>query len=284
MRKRLYKFDFLQVKKFFSLSPHYYVNMVVYVEYVLVSNFFIDAFIAYITLISLKMRVSKARISLACLAGSLFALAVPYINFAAAGVVKVLMLMLLTALMSKYPSFKRYLLAALLYFLYTAALGGAVLVLNNMAVSQFVNALYYPGNLAGAYIAAAGILLVYIVRQITGYIARRRMCGGERKVVLSAGKGKISCEGIIDTGNTLMRGGKGVIVIDKRLAKKLIGKGAKRIAGIWVKTVTGESYMPAIEIRTLTFPEESGRSVFGVTAAISDTSMGEFKVILPNGI
>ena len=259
-------------------------RMVVYVEYVLLSNFFIDAFLAYITLLSLKTKAGRLRIALSALIGSCFAVAVPYINFAAAGVVKVLMLMVMTAVMCKYLCFKRYLLTTLVYFVYTAALGGAVLLINNMAASEFISALYYPDSLVGAYIAAGGIVLVYVSRQIAGYMARKRMCGSECKVVLLAGGAEISCEGFIDTGNTLIRGGKGVIVIDRKLAKKLIGKGAARASGIWVRTVNGESYMPAIKIESVTFPEESGRSVYDVTAAISGTSMGEFKVILPAGI
>ena len=201
-------------------------RMVVYVEYVLLSNFFIDAFLAYITLLSLKTKAGRLRIALSALIGSCFAVAVPYINFAAAGVVKVLMLMVMTAVMCKYPCFKRYLLTTLVYFVYTAALGGAVLLINNMAASEFISALYYPESLVGAYIAAGGIVLVYVSRQIAGYMARKRMCGSECKVVLLAGGAEISCEGFIDTGNTLIRGGKGVIVIDRKLAKKLIGKGA----------------------------------------------------------
>lgn len=258
--------------------------MIVYVEYVLVSNFFIDAFIAYVTLLSLKMKVKAFRIAAAALAGSCFAVAVPYINFAAAGAVKVLMLIVMTALMSKYPSFKRYVMATLLYFVYTAALGGIVLLLNNLSVSQFVNALYYPNSLLGAYIAAAGIVLLYFCRQISGYMAKKRTEGAGCTVLITAGGAEISCEGIIDTGNTLTRGGMGVMVIDKKLAKKLVKRGAKRVSGIWVKTVNGESYLPAIKIECVTFPEQSGRSVRDVTAAISGTSMGEFKVILPAGI
>ena len=103
-------------------------------------------------------------------------------------------------------------------------------------------------------------------------------------MLITAGGAEISCEGIIDTGNTLTRGGMGVMVIDKKLAKKLVKRGAKRVSGIWVKTVNGESYLPAIKIECVTFPEQSGRSVRDVTAAISGTSMGEFKVILPAGI
>ena len=95
--------------------------MVVYVEYVLLSNFFIDAFLAYITLLSLKTKAGRLRIALSALIGSCFAVAVPYINFAAAGVVKVLMLMVMTAAMCKSPCYKRYLLTTLVYFDYSAA-------------------------------------------------------------------------------------------------------------------------------------------------------------------
>ena len=168
--------------------------MVVYVEYVLLSNFFIDAFLAYITLLSLKTKAGRLRIALSALIGSCFAVAVPYINFAAAGVVKVLMLMVMTAVMCKYPCFKRYLLTTLVYFVYTAALGGAVLLINNMAASEFISALYYPDSLVGAYIAAGGIVLVYVSRQIAGYMARKRMCGSECKVVLLAGGAEMTKE------------------------------------------------------------------------------------------
>lgn len=123
--------------------------MVIYVEYVILGNFFIDAFVAYLTLTLLKMKVSGWRISLAALAGSGFAAVVPYINFAAAGVVKVIMLFIMTAVMSRYPSIKRYILATLLYFAFTAALGGVVIALNSLTVSDIINAMYYPGNLTG---------------------------------------------------------------------------------------------------------------------------------------
>ena len=259
--------------------------MVIYVEYVILGNFFIDAFVAYLTLTLLKMKVSGWRISLAALAGSGFAAVVPYINFAAAGVVKVIMLFIMTAVMSRYPSIKRYILATLLYFAFTAALGGVVIALNSLTVSDIINAMYYPGNLTGAYIAAAAIVLLYIVRQTGGYIAKKRATGSrECKVVLVVGGGEIACEGFIDTGNTLIRGGRGVIVIDRKLADKLIKKGALRTGGIWVKTVSGECYLPAIKIDSVNFPQEKGRSVKDVTAAVSTTGTGEFRVILPAGI
>lgn len=259
--------------------------MVVYVEYVLLSNFFIDAFIAYLTLSVLKMKASRLRICLAAAIGSAFAAAVPYINFAAAGVVKILMLAFMAAVMCKYPSFKRYLLATLLYFCFTAALGGLVLALNGLSASQFIQAMYYPGSMTGAFIAAGAILLLYAIRQVSGYLTRKRATGSrECKVVLKAGSAEISCAGFIDTGNTLVRGGKGIIVIDGKLAQKLLKSGAHRTGGVWVKTVSGECYLPAIKINSLDFPEELGRSVSNITAAVSNTGMREFKVILPAGI
>lgn len=259
--------------------------MVVYIEYVLLSNFLIDAFVAYLTLVSLRMRASRLRICLASAFGAAFAAAVPYINFPAAGAVKVLMLLLMTAVMSKYTRFRQFLLATLLYFVYTAALGGLVLMIRNLSLSDFISAMYYPGDLTGAYLAAGAIVLLYAIRQAVGYTVNKRRTGSrECKVILEVQCGEVACEGLIDTGNTLLKGGKGVIVIDGKLAQKLVKKGATRTGGIWVKTVSGECYLPTIALRSVAFPQEKGRRVYDVTAAISQTALKDFRVILPAGI
>ncbi len=259
--------------------------MEVYIEYAIMSNLAINAAIGYLTLTLTKSRCGIIRIFLSSAIGAALAVAMPLIDSKVAVLaIKLCTLPIVTLVLSKYSRVGKYIFTTLIYLAVTAMLGGLVYILRNITDSSIYASFAGADSLVPAYLSAGLILAIYILRQIKGYIVNSKMAGCECDLYITVKGHKLFCSGFIDSGNTLTDGGKGVAIIDGKIAKKLISSGAEKAGGIWVKTVSGEAYLKTIRIESIDIVGDSKSSVNEITAAVARGKIAKYQVILPAAI
>ena len=102
--------------------------MVVYVEYVFLDNFFIDALLLLAARRTLKLNTKLLWLAIPALIGAGAALAVPLVSMIK-GVLfctRVLLGFILVALSGKFKNFKEYIFCYYLFIFYTFSFGGCV--------------------------------------------------------------------------------------------------------------------------------------------------------------
>ena len=108
--------------------------MFVYVEYVLIDNFIIDYYLLWSALALTGQKVKGWRIFLGACFGAVTALIMPFItdNNIILIPLKILVGVLMVVIAHKFNSLRAVYLHFLIFFLYTAIVGGAVIALFNL--------------------------------------------------------------------------------------------------------------------------------------------------------
>lgn len=212
-------------------------KMQVYVEYVLIDNFFIDLMLFTAAFKVVGKTVPRGRIIICSFIGAIFALLYPLItdNVVIISVVKVLFGLFLTFIAAKFNSVKEYLSFTAVFLGLTFFTGGVIMgvfsLLGLNVYSEFSVALMcLPVFLTVKFI----ILLVryfYRKKDLSHLIVKAEIVCGEKSVILN---------GFFDTGNSLYDGFSPVIVASKNAVMPLLDlkllSGAKNIT---VGTATG---------------------------------------------
>lgn len=248
--------------------------MQVYIEYVFMDNLVIDYLLLKSTFLILGRTVKRNRLILSAVIGAVIALLYPLLD----GVklislsVKILsgFLILLTA--NKYQTARQFYLAVLLFFTLTFLTGGAIIGVYSLLEIPYSNEVSIALIIIPVYLILGGVvrLIKYMYRQKTV----QSLC---YDLELTLNDSTVKARGFLDTGNALFDGDNPVIVIDKNLAKRLLGdfRGVK-IHKITVNTVSGTSQKLAFKIDRIKIYKLNGVNIYNsVTVCVSDAFLGD---------
>lgn len=250
--------------------------MIIYVEAVILDNFFLDSLLAYLTLSLVRARVRFFQVVLSALVGSGAALLMPLIGQHIP--IKLLVLMVCTAIFSLPCSPRTYLVNTFVYTMLSFLLCGILsFLLGGRMQEGFIGV--ETGGAVGLS-SLAVIILLYAVRQIKGLISRHKLRDRYAVAEIVGTEKSIRIHALFDSGNLLKDDeGKGVVVTDRRKIRSL-GK-LVTCGEMEVHTATGSKVLPLVKIPKIKIYSESGTNILtNVTAALSDLPK-EYALILP---
>ena len=254
--------------------------MQVYIEYVLIDNLVIDYLLLKAACFITGRTIKNKRLFFSAILGAVTALIYPLIGGAKiiSVTVKLLSGLLIVLTATSYKTFREYYITALMFFVLTFLTGGAII-----GVFSILN-LDYSNELSIALMIIPVYLAVKSVSEVVRYIYRQKSVMSECvEVELSLNGAVVKGRGFFDTGNALYYEQDPVIIVNKDLAKKLLGDfhGVK-ISEIRVKTVAGESKNLAFKIAELKIYKKDKANIYNnVTVCVSAKFLGDgYDVIL----
>lgn len=212
--------------------------MTVYVEYVLIDNFFID-FMLFKTAFKITGKtVSRWRIAVCSALGAVFALVYPLLTESVIiiSAAKILFGLLLTFCAAKFSCLKDY--AA-----FTAVFMGLTFFTGGIITGVF---LLFGLNASAEYSVALMALPVFVavsaINRLIRFLYRRKnLSAFAAETEIAVGGKTVKLRGFFDTGNGLYKGLSPVIVVSKRAVESLIGVTLMRRAEfIEIKTLGGK--------------------------------------------
>lgn len=200
--------------------------MEVYIEYAIIDNMTIDLLILVLTSKLNKLDVSKLRLTLTALFGTIIALISPLLTGIFLILVKLLCGLTMPLLLLKKPSFKTYIIVMLSFILITAVFGGVCL-----AICSFFNLNFQVENGAimvysfptGLAIIIAFIMFYIIKNLIKHFYTKKRLSKFLYDVWFSLNNTLVKTSGFLDSGNKLSDqiSGKPITLINFELFSKL---------------------------------------------------------------
>ena len=192
------------------LKPMYNVGMVVYVEYVIADNFVMTYNIALLSYRLSGMRPNKLRAAVAALTGT--GAAFGYVFVGEVWAIWLLRLGLAAVLSAVLFASRNILKGALWFIASTAVFGGAVFAAGYLLTGSAEEATLCPFDIPVALPVAAGAGIYAAARRAAVSLRRRRSADVVRITVEWRGK-RVSCDGLIDTGNGVFDDRTGLPVI-----------------------------------------------------------------------
>lgn len=254
--------------------------MTVYIEYVIINNVIIDYLMLKATFVLTGNPIRKRRLFLCAFLGGVIALVYPMlkINQTILTSVKIMSGLLIVLLAGEYKSAKSFYINAVIFFFYTFLTGGVITGVFNLFSIEYQT----------EFIVASIVLPVYLVlrasAEVVKYFFRRKTVESlTYDIELFVGDTKTMAKGFLDTGNSLLDGGKPVILCDKHLAKKLIAKQIAKIKfkKIEISTATGTRQNLAFNLDRLVLYTADKSHIFNnVTICISHLNFEGYSVIL----
>ena len=186
--------------------------------------------------------------------------------------------LLIVLLAGEYKSAKSFYINAVIFFFYTFLTGGVITGVFNLFSIEYQT----------EFIVASIVLPVYLVlrasAEVVKYFFRRKTVESlTYDIELFVGDTKTMAKGFLDTGNSLLDGGKPVILCDNHLAKKLIAKQIAKIKfkKIEISTATGTRQNLAFNLDRLVLYTADKSHIFNnVTICISHLNFEGYSVIL----
>lgn len=196
--------------------------MDVYIEVVLADNFGMDLLLLWLTSKLNRTEVPAWRLVAGSLLGSVFALCLPQVHWE--GLLLFLLKTLCGVLIYWAGAGEKHFFRGLgLFFALTFLLGGACTALYQMS-ADFLAGFGYQGFPVGLLALGAlggGVGGVRLVR----WLERRKKLGGLLKeLVITCGKHTLKTSALLDTGNLVVKDGKGVCIITCDAAARLFGE------------------------------------------------------------
>lgn len=235
----------------------YNFSMVVYVEYVLLDNFIIDAMLVTLSRKGLKLTVKRLNVFLSALIGALFATFFPLLRLKAVlgFLTKLPIGMLIIACSGKFGNVRQYFRCSCLFLLFTFAFGGCV-----TAVFWGLGLSFDPVNYShGGEIPLFAILVIVIVaykiceKSIKSVYKRKRIANFTVKCAFQIGGRYFVKLAFLDSGNCLTynKTNSPIAVCSTKLTKELEKEGVLNlayVADVKVNTVSGESVLPIYKL------------------------------------
>ncbi|MBO5927444.1 MAG: sigma-E processing peptidase SpoIIGA [Clostridia bacterium] len=223
--------------------------MVVYVEYVLLDNFFIDLILLNCALKIYKKPISKLRLIFCSILGGIISLTYPlFSSFKVLSIlIKVVSGLLITLLVTNFKGVKDYFRFFILFFTLTATVGGLLI-----AIFEIFN-VNYSSNVCIAIIIAPVYCLVKFIYSVIKFLEKRgKVVNNYLKVEVIKNNKILPFVGFLDTGNQLYYKNSPVIITDKTTADKIISfSGLKNTGKIRAHTVLGEAQMMAFSLECI---------------------------------
>lgn len=196
--------------------------MVVFIEYVLIDNFFIDYMLLKTTFLIMNLPVKKIRLVFASVLGAGFSLLFPIINLTSVLnlTLKLLVGLLLVLISYKYITFRSFYVSVLVFMTLTFLTGGAIVGVFNLIGIDYSSEISIAIMFLPVYVilklGASVIKYIYVKRHAVNY---------NYDVYITALNNTVNAQGFLDTGNFLYDGFSPVIVISKRLFNLLLKDG-----------------------------------------------------------
>lgn len=280
--------------------------MVIYVDVLLFVNFFLDLCLLRVTALLAGEKVLLKRLILSSLVAALFSL---YIFLPSKGfLIEIFWRLVVSAatvlICFKFKKIKHFLRCLFSFYAVSFGFAGTIMALKlmmpNAKVDVHNGVVYFDISPVVLIALSLGIyLIILFVQKLT---AKTAISAKRLKVRLSVLGNSVECIGIMDSGHSLKDafGEAMVIVIDKRIAEKLLGTAecncflslipplgalSSRFRLIPLKTVSGEKMLPAVRCDSLSIIDSNGKCLLTEAypiAVISDSSLGDdFSAILP---
>lgn len=200
--------------------------MEVYIEYAIIDNMTIDLLILVLTSKLNKLDVSKLRLTLTALFGTIIALISPLLSGIFLILAKLLCGLTMPLLLLKKPKFKLYIIVMLSFLLITAIFGGVCL-----AICSFFNLNFQVENGAimvysfpvGLALIIAFIMFYIIKNLIKHFSSQKRLAKFLYDVWFLLDNTLVKTSGFLDSGNKLsdQKSGKPITLINFELFSKL---------------------------------------------------------------
>lgn len=260
----------------------YYLNMQIYIEYVIVDNMAVNLVLIYATFLTLRRKFEKIRAFSAAAAGTAFAVVMPLFELKALFLAKIVLVLVMTAVMMKHKDVKSYLKCLAFFLLYTFLTGGICVAI--LGANENFIALKNPNGYTPAVVALAAAACLFIAKKVVGYITLARR---EKKytadVKLVVGGEQVECKGYWDSGNRLFyKGILPVVVSGADFVKKIpnLDK-AEKVDGIKLSTVTGTRTISGFIADKLLVCEDGGEREFdNVIIGIGERDFKGFSLLL----
>lgn len=273
--------------------------MEIYIEYALAENWILDTTLLYLALKTVRLPVVKIRIFLSAACGALFATFFPLLRLTGffSFAVRYAFGAILCLVAVRSHSMKNYLLVVLFFYLYTFALGGALLgVYNFFRLEYTASGRYIVSQtpVAVVLIGACGFFLL-MVKLISALYHKY----GRKKLLylceINLNGVKISGTGLLDTGNSLLLDGVPVCLLDKddaavfleELNRENLEKSPRKLSDespikkIKIKTATGEGELIAFFANLKIYSEDEKNIIDKVYFAVAPVALGNgYQIIL----
>lgn len=257
--------------------------MTVYVEYVLIDNFFIDFMLLNLTLKTVRLPVNKLKIALCSLLGSVFALIYPILNFndVINGVIKLLFGFLLISLAVRKVSGKKLYVCYVFFLLFTFVLGGTII-----GVYQIFN-LDYSTEISVAIAFLPCYLIIRFINTVIEYLYQKKnttnfCCDVE---IFSNGK-SLKLSGFLDSGNGAYFKGRPIVFLSKNKAFEFFKdvKYYQAIQKVKIQTVNGEKDKLCFIAEEIRIYLADKTNIFNNVAVCLIKNIGDYDVILHNSM
>ena len=255
--------------------------MVVYIEYVLIDNFFIDYMLLKTTFVLTGSKAGRGRFLVCSFLGAVIALLLPLVRVKGIllAIIKLLSGLLLVCICVKEKSAKALYKNFAVFLFLTALTGGAIIGVFS------IFSITYSSEICIAIMIAPVYLIVKVFRGILNYLSNKtREKTLYKKVILTLGNRSVEGIGFLDTGNALYDQCNPVIVCGKAFALKLMGEEFFKIKlkKISVRTVSGSEQNYAFLLdKILIYNGDKPNIHNNVTVCISKGGVGDgYDVIL----
>ena len=267
--------------------------MVVYVEYVFLDNFFIDALLLLAARRTLKLNTKLLWLAIPALIGAGAALAVPLVSMIK-GVLfctRVLLGFILVALSGKFKNFKEYIFCYYLFIFYTFSFGGCVAAICFLTGIKYdILTTFGEAKLPVGFCAFCCLVLYISISRIVKKIYDKKIgFKFSAECSLTFGEESFLFHGFIDSGNRLVYSptASPIVICSPSAYKKAffgIDLTHYALGETEIRTVAGKTkikiYKPdRIVIYTGTRPSIINNVVMGVADMAFETA-GDFDLLL----
>ncbi len=255
--------------------------MTIYIEYVLIDNFIIDYMLLKATFALTGKNCKRKRLFFSAFLGAVFALFYPLItdNNLILIPLKIAVGLLILAVSNVFSSLKSFYIHFLIFFCYTALVGGALISIFNIFNID------YTAEIFSAFIALPVCLLLNGVSRVINYFLRKKPeINFSVNIDLILGQTKISSRGFFDTGNGVYHNLSPVIFCSKNLAILLLEKNKFKVKtfNVYIQTINKKDKKTAFILDELVIYNGDKKNIFNnVTACVISSGTDEiYDVIL----
>lgn len=200
--------------------------MAIYIEYVIIDNVVMDYIIISFMELTLGRKFGRWNKVLLLILASISALVLPVLieYKLLAFLYKIITSIILTLCIQRYKKLKQFLLNYLMFFAYTAFVGGVCLALIQLLGIEYTMSSVVMYNFDFP-VGVFGLLLLFVVRIMNKVIRvskdKIRQCNCMHKIKLVDMGNCVQGYGFLDTGNNIKYNGGGVSIISIDLFLKL---------------------------------------------------------------
>jgi len=256
--------------------------MVVYIEYIIIINIAVNAFLIRLACAVLRKKIRPAALFLSAAVGTAAAVLLPYIRILIF-MYKLCSVLLITAVIER-SSWKSYFKMLFTFVVLTFLTGGIISGLYNFIDGSLVGGGFIGGK--AAFFTAAGATAAYVVTGLSvRYLNKKNSAGFYYKCRLYVESNDYELTGYYDSGNRLYSGGAPVTVISGDIAERILSMHSLAAAALQAETVGGKSEMTCFTADKLVINIADKAYTFtDVTLAVSHTVFKGYQLLLHRDI